>query len=39
LVLQAREQRRSALLDLREQFDADKKRIAELRQSRKFKPY
>ncbi|KAG1679952.1 hypothetical protein FOA52_007016 [Chlamydomonas sp. UWO 241] len=36
---QAREKRRSTLLDLREQFDADKKRIAELRQSRKFKPY
>ncbi len=27
------------LMDLRKQFDQDRKRIAELRESRNFKPY
>ncbi|KAL4429356.1 hypothetical protein ABPG77_005130 [Micractinium sp. CCAP 211/92] len=36
---QQREQRRSELLDLRSKFEQDKKRIAELRASRKWKPY
>lgn len=36
---QQREQRRSELLALRERFEEDKRRIAELKASRKFKPY
>uniref|UniRef100_A0A7R9VQG7 Ribosomal RNA-processing protein 7 C-terminal domain-containing protein n=1 Tax=Chlamydomonas euryale TaxID=1486919 RepID=A0A7R9VQG7_9CHLO len=36
---QARDKRRSELLELREQFENDRRRITELRQSRKFKPY
>lgn len=36
---QARDRRRDELLNLQHQFEADKKRIAELRASRRFKPY
>lgn len=36
---QQRDKRRTELMDLREQFEQDRKRIAELRQSRNFKPY
>ncbi|PRW59855.1 ribosomal RNA-processing [Chlorella sorokiniana] len=35
---QQREKRRSELLDLRERFEADKKRLADLRGARKWKP-
>ncbi|KAI7841347.1 hypothetical protein COHA_004965 [Chlorella ohadii] len=36
---QQREKRRNELLDLRERFEADKKRLADLRSARKWKPY
>lgn len=36
---QQREKRRSELLDLRQKFEEDKRRIAELKASRRFKPY
>lgn len=36
---QARDKRRNELMDLRKQFDDDKRRIADLRHSRNFKPY
>jgi hypothetical protein len=35
---QQREQRRTELLDLRERFEQDKKRLAELKMARKFNP-
>ncbi|ORZ30311.1 ribosomal RNA-processing protein 7-domain-containing protein [Catenaria anguillulae PL171] len=36
---QMREEKRSKLLELREKFEADKRRIDELKQARRFKPY
>lgn len=36
---QRRENQRAAVLELRKKFEEDKKRIAELRAARKFKPY
>ncbi|GAB4821958.1 hypothetical protein N2152v2_009004 [Parachlorella kessleri] len=36
---QQREKRRSELLDLRQRFEDDKRRIAELKAARRFKPY
>ncbi|KAJ3374564.1 hypothetical protein GGF31_007342 [Allomyces arbusculus] len=36
---QMREEKRSRLLELREKFAQDKKKIEELKQSRRFKPY
>lgn len=36
---QQREKRRNELVDLRQQFDEDRKRVAQLRASRNFKPY
>eukprot|EP00798_Chlamydomonas_sp_ICE-L_P006719 gene6719-3390_t len=36
---QKREKQRSELLDLREKFNEDRKRISELRATRNFKPY
>ncbi|MEW5302884.1 MAG: hypothetical protein WDW38_004010 [Sanguina aurantia] len=36
---QQREQRRDELLDLRSKFDEDKKRVAQLKTTRHFKPY
>ncbi len=36
---QQKDKRRTELMDLRQQFEQDRKRIAELRQSRNFKPY
>eukprot|EP00873_Tetraselmis_striata_P015272 jgi/Tetstr1/435536/TSEL_024440.t1 len=36
---QSREKRRDALLELRKKFQQDKKRIAELRAQRRFRPY
>ncbi|GAX84464.1 hypothetical protein CEUSTIGMA_g11884.t1 [Chlamydomonas eustigma] len=36
---QQRDKRRNELMDLRKQFDLDRKKIAELRQTRNFKPY
>ncbi len=36
---QQREQRRSQLLDLRSRFEQDKKRVAEMRAGRNFKPF
>lgn len=35
---QRREKRRDELLELREQFEADKRKIQELKAARKFKP-
>ena len=35
---QQREQRRDELVELRQQFEEDKKRVQELKASRKFKP-
>jgi ribosomal RNA-processing protein 7 len=35
---QRREKRRDELLELREQFEADKKKVQELKAARKFKP-
>ena len=36
---QKRDQRRDELLDLRSKFEDDKRRIQELKASRRFKPY
>jgi ribosomal RNA-processing protein 7 len=36
---QLRENQRQAVVELRQKFEEDKKRIAELRAARKFKPY
>jgi ribosomal RNA-processing protein 7 len=36
---QRREQRRSELLDLRSKFEQDKKKVAEMRAGRNFKPF
>jgi hypothetical protein len=36
---QAHERKRDKLLALREQFEADKARVAKLRADRKFRPY
>ncbi|KAI9168648.1 hypothetical protein H9P43_008021 [Blastocladiella emersonii ATCC 22665] len=36
---QMREEKRSRLLELREKFESDKKRIEELKRNRRFKPY
>jgi ribosomal RNA-processing protein 7 len=36
---QIREQKRAQLLDLRKKFEEDKKKVAELKEGRKFKPF